>query len=467
MLRLSSYFILSDRLNNGGYALLNGLSGAIEFLNEEMYQLLLRITLTGHPHQLYIDEKAIPDELVETYLKRGHLTQLSHEEERKLLIEKAALLHEAESSRPTVVIAPDIDCNYRCVYCFERPLQAGLKTRKTKMDREEVDAVYQAIGQLESSVGPTSGRIVLFGGEPLQMANKELVYYIVEQGCQKGLRFAAITNGHDLQEFLELLGEDKIDTLQITIDGPPHIHDKRRISLDGSSSFEKIIANMRRAIEETAVRITVRVNLDKENYPAFAELISIFARENWLNNERVLINAAIVYEKDASGAVSPLQDVDTMRTELLPLVHEYANVEIGSSQANQSDSVLSSLLLGQPFSLRSSYCAASCGMYVFLPDSKISCCWESLGEENAYIGTYSAYGLELDEDKTRYRFGRSAAKIPQCADCKYCLLCAGGCSQYAETNYHDIYKPHCDDFPQTYAWVLADAVENFLKANGL
>jgi len=467
MLRLSSYFILSDRLQNGGYALLNGLTGTIEFLNEKLYKKFKQIIRDGDPHELYIDESDFPESMIETYLRRGHITDISHADERRILEEIAAALHKRETAYPSFIIVPDLDCNYRCIYCFEKPLQTKLKHGKTKMTAGEVDAVYKAIDQMSAETGTKTERLYLFGGEPLLQVNKDIVSYIVNEGAKRGMYFSAVTNGHDLNAFMELLTADKINQIQITIDGPKEIHDIRRISLDGSSSFDRIIENIRQVIAETEVSIALRVNLDKDNYKYFEKLLQVLDQEKWLDNNRVFVNAAIVAQRDASGAAFPAHDINKVRAELLELVRKHPNVEIGCAQSHQSNAVFSSLLAGKPYTLRSSYCGASCGMYVFLPGGRVSCCWESIGEDYGYIGSYSENGLMLDEEKVRHSFGRSAAKIPECADCKYCLVCSGGCSQYAEFAYNDIYKPYCGDFPETYAWVLADAVENFLKSNGI
>lgn len=466
MLRLSSYLILSDRLENGGYAALSGLSGAIELISEGLYELLHEIIQNSPPQLLRIEEDSLPPDILETFIKRGHITEASHEEERAYVKNVASALHELAARQPGVVIIPNLDCNYRCTYCFEKPLHSNLKKRKTKMGIGDVDAVYRAIAQLESESGFTTEKITLYGGEPLCAENMEIVMHIIDRGIEKGYKFAAVTNGHDLDAYMNLLGENNISALQITIDGPKDIHDRRRIALDGSSSFQKIIDNMRRAIGETDVSVSVRVNLDGENYKAFGELLNIFEHEGWLNNNRILVTAAIVSQKDKNGVISPLQDINAVKTELSGITGRYANVEMGSHQSAYGDSVLSSLVSNKPYGLRSCFCASNSGMYIFLPDKTISSCWDSIGEECSYIGSYSEEGLFLDKNKTARKFNRSVANIPACLDCKYCLVCAGGCAQYAEYNFHDIYQPYCGDFKTTYSWVLAEAVEKYLRANG-
>jgi len=467
MRRLSSYFILSDRLKNGGYAVLSGLSGAIELINESLYESFQQLIQTGNPHELYIDESRFPSEIIETYQRRGLITELCHEDEKTLLKRYSAILHEHEKANPSLIIVPDLDCNYRCVYCFEKSMQTKLKSKRTTLSTDEVDAIYTSIEQLFPGTDITGKRITLFGGEPLLSKNRDLVNYIIEKGKEKGIGFAAVTNGHDLNEYIPLLGEGQISYMQITIDGPKDIHDRRRIALDKSSSFDKIIENLRRVVLETEAQITIRVNLDKENYDGFRELLGVFEGEGWLNNSRIFVNAAIVYKTSAGEGAIPQHDINSVRANLIDLTSAYSNVEIGCPQSTQRDMVFSSLTSNSPYTLRSSYCGASCGMYIFLPGGKITSCWETINDECSCVGSYSENGLVLDEESLKHRFGRSAAEIPACADCRYCLVCSGGCSQFAEFETGSIYAPFCDGFPETYPWVLADAVENFLKLGNL
>ena len=460
MLRLSSYAVLSESMKHGGYALLSGLTGAVDVVDDILEGILREKTRGADPRFVYFHDGELSEDVRAHWIARGYLTSLTHEEEKENVRTVAEVLHEKLSANQTIVIAPDTDCNYRCVYCFEQHLHTGADP-KPAMREEEVEWIYRAVDQINVSFTGKK-RIALYGGEPLNAKNRGLVHKIVGMGIDRGYDFNAVTNGHDLDAFLPLLGKGKIADLQITMDGPKSIHDKRRIALDGSSSYDRLTANMRRALSETDVRILVRVNLDESNIGTFGELLESFDNEGWMNGQRFVVNAAVVNVRDDRGGIAPAQALLSVMGKLRKYAHRYGNVEIGSSQAEQGDLVYFALAGNKPHSLRSAFCGAASGMYVFVPGGRIYSCWEAIGTAHGEVGGYGAEGLSVDPTKSAEWFGRNAALIPECLDCRYCLICAGGCPQHAIHNHGTLYKPYCDGFQETYPLVLAEHVDKYL-----
>jgi uncharacterized protein len=339
-------------------------------------------------------------------------------------------------------------------------LQAD-ENAKTAMSESEAEQLFQAIDQM-GGTNYERKSISLFGGEPLIADNRDIVFKIVNLGAERGYQFNAVTNGHDLDAFLPLLAEGKITEIQITMDGPKRIHDKRRVTIDGSSSYDKLMANMEKVMAGTGAKIVVRANMDESNMDAFGELLDAFDARGWMDDNRFAVNAAVIYQEDKHGAVSPVRDATAVAHRLREQSARFRNVLIGSSQSLHGDMVYSALTENRPYSLRSNYCAAASGMYVFTPGGRIYCCWVSVGKECSEIGSYSSEGMSIDPEKSARWFGRNAALLPECLECKYCLVCAGGCPQYAEYNSGTVLAPFCDGFQETYPWVLAESVEKYL-----
>ncbi|MCM1236362.1 MAG: hypothetical protein NC124_11505 [Clostridium sp.] len=54
-----------------------------------------------------------------------------------------------------------------------------------------------------------------------------------------------VTNGYFLtKDVAQKLAKLKVSSLQVTIDGPKHVHDKRRVLAGGEGTFDKIIQKL-------------------------------------------------------------------------------------------------------------------------------------------------------------------------------------------------------------------------------
>lgn len=475
MVRLSSYSILSEPLAGGGYALMNGLTGAIDLINDDLANLVSQVISPFSSQEAYLDERDIDLELKNYLQERGHISMVDGATEREYVKQLAQSLHDIHSEKAHFLIVPNLDCNYRCSYCFERPLQNhldGIKPAeqvyapvKSVLDRSQVAAIYTAIDQIQAEAGRKQSHIVLYGGEPLDAKNFEVVSEIVNTGIAKGYKFGAITNGHDLEKFISFLGQDKIDQIQISIDGPKEIHDRRRISRNGDSSFDKLIANIGLALSQTDVEVQIRVHVDPANIDLFDRTIAIFGEQGWLNHPQVIIYANTVYTKDRQGNVSAKMENDAILQHLQSYAHRYQNVHTSAPAVIIQRSLLPSLEQNQPYQLSGTYCGANTGMYIFAPDNHIYSCWESVGKSCSRIGSYDLEGqLSMDTTAVKKWFSRSVAQIPECLDCPYALICGGGCAQYAEyNNLGSADHPYCDNFQQIFRSNLTENVEGFLS----
>lgn len=469
MLRLSSYSIISSRLAKGGHAILNGVSGAIDLISEELAHLLLELIENNNRENVTIPIELLSEDLLNEFQDRGHFTHSSFEEEKRHVSYLADILHEEERKNPRFVIVPNLDCNYRCTYCFERPLQKTFNQKfNTVMQDIQIKKMFDCIEQIQNETGASGGQITLYGGEPLDKKNKDVIYKIVNHEKAKDFTFAAITNGHHLDSFMPILNHNQINQVQVSIDGPKSIHDSRRIALDGQSSFDRIISNVQMLLSKEDVVISIRVHIDKSNLAYLDELLEIFKSEGFLNNKAITIYVNVVYVKDEKGRISPVFDITSISKELKHKIEPYKNVYIGAPQYNSDVMISGSLNAGKPYRLKSVYCAANSGMYIFTPDGYIYSCWESIGKDCSKIGEFMQdEGPIIDKDSIDKWITRCVSDIEECLECQYCLICGGGCSQYAEYNSGSVLNPFCDDFQKTYPDVLARSVEDFLEAQGL
>jgi uncharacterized protein len=87
------------------------------------------------------------------------------------------------------------------------------------------------------------------------------------------------TNGSLLTErTLRVLRDDcALDAIEVTLDGPPEVHDRRRLKRNGSGSFHQITSALRDHLPD-GLNLTIRVNIDSENEDSVADLIEELAR---------------------------------------------------------------------------------------------------------------------------------------------------------------------------------------------
>jgi uncharacterized protein len=185
-------------------------------------------------------------------------------------------LQNTQNRSLSVTIMLGYDCNFSCPYCFQR------LTRRTNgseiLDQSNYDRFCSFLDEKLWKYDRL--RMVWMGGEPL-LHLKRLERYAqkVQEICHsKGVKSTnlVITNGFLLNESAQKSLE-KLEnlTIQITIDGPPEIHDVRRPLKNGNKTFLKIFENVQSCISRQ-MPVVIRVNVDDSNFAYLSELFEYF-----------------------------------------------------------------------------------------------------------------------------------------------------------------------------------------------
>ncbi|MXV21740.1 radical SAM/SPASM domain-containing protein [Deinococcus xianganensis] len=168
-------------------------------------------------------------------------------------------------------LMPTENCNFRCIYCYESFLRG-------KMEPELVEGVKKFVESRDLAKFELSW----FGGEPLLASDIviELTQYFYNYCSENKIEFSSgITTNASLltPDVVEAILPYGLNYFQITIDGIKDEHDSKRISIDGSPSFERIITNLR-YLKSTnhPFMVALRHNYDPAGLkmlPEFIELI--------------------------------------------------------------------------------------------------------------------------------------------------------------------------------------------------
>ena len=167
-----------------------------------------------------------------------------------------------------LTVAPTLDCNFRCKYCFE-------KHPKGIMSEEIQNSLVEFTEKKLSSAKNFS--VTWYGGEPLMA--KKVIFNLSERFlelCEKNsitydafiITNADLMDKNDIENFKKY----KILGAQITIDGPKEIHDSRRRNIKNESTFDRLIDRLNDLLNNDLTAIC-RINIDKENIHCVDELL--------------------------------------------------------------------------------------------------------------------------------------------------------------------------------------------------
>ncbi len=145
-------------------------------------------------------------------------------------------------------------CNLRCKMCGQwgdtgiyRAHSGSSGATDGALERERIRELIGLKRQLSladyvrllDELAPSRPIISLFGGEPLLYPD---IVPLVREIKRRGLTCTIITNGGRLEPLARELVESGIDSIAVSIDGPPEVHNRIRGQAD---SFEKAAAGVR------------------------------------------------------------------------------------------------------------------------------------------------------------------------------------------------------------------------------
>jgi uncharacterized protein len=343
-------------------------------------------------------------------------------------------------------------CNFNCPYCFE---DESLRTRTQTLSEVQVAAAFETMDETAARTGDARPpEVEIFGGEPLLPRARPVVEYLVACLAERGGRASLQTNGYHLAGCIALLQRypEQFRQLQVTLDGPREIHDRRRILWGGQPTFDRIVG----AIDDVArldlpLSVNVRMNVDRENVDALEAMADVYAAHGWTQDPRFSFVAAPVDNR--SGILSDpglLVTWDELFRRLLPLSVDtgggpfdlsvfkaagYFRHYLGTAPANGDPG---------PFAPRVSYCeAVALKLFVFHPDGRIYPCPETVGRPEFAIGTYFPR-RRFDADACAQWTSQTILNRQQCRECAISTFCGGGCVLAALHENGTMAVPACE-----------------------
>ena len=306
-----------------------------------------------------------------------------------------------------LVIAPTMACNMACEYCFE-------SNKKGKMSAQTQTAIADFVEKRADSLNHVD--ICWYGGEPLLALDviEDLTAKMLDLSQRKSFQYTAtmISNGYLLsQSVVDKLVDLKVSTIQVTLDGPARIHDKRRPLKNGKVSFHQIIANIVYAV--TKLMITVRINVDKNFDEALIEELLLELKAAGLERR-----VGVYF-----GQLEPATSVCSNIAESCYNTADFSAVEIDYFR----------LLLQHGFSIEklpspvAAFCMAQrVNAMLIDPEGNLCRCFNYVGDPERVMGNISQPINYQDPNFTRL-FNFDPTINDKCKSCNILPICFGGC----------------------------------------
>jgi uncharacterized protein len=239
-----------------------------------------------------------------------------------------------------------------------------------------------------------------------------------------------LTNGTLVTpEIAEELQKYKTRAIQLTLDGPKRIHNKKRIYKNGKGTFDDII-NAAHVLQDHNISIHFRINVDKENKPYIGELLNELASLGFKN---IPVDCGIVTETQACKDYSPC----LYEKEFIDTINIFRAIAEEKGFANRVERA------PKPKSI---YCGfLGEGNYVLDPHGNVYKCLTFVGVKDHCIGTIEENGA-LKPSWTYYDWmSRDPLHIEECKHCKMLPACGGGCGSVAYERHRTYHARGCYD----------------------
>ncbi len=396
MKKWSRYSLLIESEKHSCYFLFNTISNLLWKLDHENAKILMDL----RDNKISCEDQ---DDDTKTLLSENIIITDSDDTE----LAKLKLLkhyHRMDNSIMALTIAPTLECNLRCSYCFEQTHP------NIRMSDEVEDAIVDFIKQ-HSSVWNL--QVTWFGGEPLLYFERieSLTKKILSIPTIKNYKADIVTNGVGFNaEIISKLTELHIDSVFVTLDGLETTHNARRGEISGLNSYNSIMNNLELLAKVPEITKVIRVNIDATNRDSFCDVFENI--RNKFNSDRFFVYAGVV--KGSYGCNNHCVNAMTTHEQAEYLVESY----------NRLGAKAPSLL-----PVRNSYeCIARCKNGILIdPEGFLYKCWSDTGYKRMSFGNIlDATNLNLDI-LSQYMVGNDPFDDVKCQACPFLPICGGGC----------------------------------------
>ena len=392
--------------------------GLIE-LNKKEYEAYKLIANGENPGFLESSER---QQIISEFEKGNFLIDNEVDELARIKVMYDTNRYLSTSAAMTIVVTHK--CNLACTYCYEER-QPHSQTNK------DIPGIMKFIDVLLKEKRAKTFGVTWFGGEPLLKPSfiVNLSKRIIRRCKKDDIMYSSVivTNGTLLtRETAKRLREHSVSRAQITLDGPPDTHDKRRPFTNGKGSFETILENIKQVHD--FFKISIRVNVDMNNAEKAVELLELLDSRNIKRN--VTVNFAPV--QPYTDRCSPIANACYSK-------EEFSGMEISLLAESIARGFTIDISACLPRTKFINCGAVSLNSFVIDAKGQLHKCWNYIGNDDEAIANLSLSNPPINEGEIEAQSNLPAKdnltkwiafdpfQFEKCKSCKILPSCLGGC----------------------------------------
>lgn len=405
-----SIFNISQSIENG-VLLYNTFTTSLVELSNEVYETIFVNNDFARPE-------------IPTLYNMGFLIDDSYDEIKAMENIRCDVIRNSGDKIANIIIAPTLECNAHCFYCFENGYRKGI------MSQEIADGLIRFLEQHWN--GEKLG-ITWFGGEPL-LAH-EIIDYISTKLTEKNIVYGCkiTTNGSlfDKNMAEKAINLWHVEKVQITIDAVRDEYNRiKNYDKQYKNAFSLVMQNIKTALS-LGIKLKIRINFDPNKQNKALETMN-YLLEHFEKTENLKIYFAPIdaddeIVKNISGEFNEYNEHPYISLIKFGREHHlyrgFPDMEDDNSKEQEYD--IHGLLKKLKIYPSPINCYATCpNVFSIGPNGDIYKCHRALGRREYASGNVKT-GIKKNE---AYKFFcNTRLTYNECNECSILPICQGGC----------------------------------------
>ena len=410
-----SIFNISQIIKEG-VLIYNAFTTSLIELNNDLYK------------KIFMENDFSVEEIADLY-DMGFLVDDSYDEINAMEKIRKAVIDNSSKKIANIIIAPTLECNAHCYYCFENGFRNG------SMSIDTADCLVDFIEQNwnEDKLG-----ITWFGGEPL--LSSDIIDYISNKLKEKSIEFGCkiTTNASlfDKRMIEKAVKSWNVEIIQVTIDAiGTEYNNIKKYDSEYVDAFSDVIKNIKEILLHD-LSVKIRINFDPNNQQKALEVMN-YLLESFNNSKHLKFYFAPIDADDEIVKNISLEFSEYNEHPYISLIKFGRKHNLYRGFPDMEDSVeykskfdANGILKKLKIYPSTTNCYAACPNVLSIgPEGEIYKCHRTLGRKEYVCGNIRT---GIDKNDAYSFFCNTDLSYDECSTCSILPICQGGCKVNAE-----------------------------------